>query len=179
MTMQPEQLKALRKGARMTLAEMAEAIGMSLDSVGRMERGVPGYPIEKRTALAVEYVVAQRMARLDGAEEREGDIPLAEAQINWADPEDDLDPPVVVSSLERPGQGLGRYSNSNGACTDHWQNGSTLSRLANLFMIVQHMTLVDKVDPRAAHDALIVIPEYRAMMPPDPALGLGREEVDG
>lgn len=52
--MQGDELRALRKSAGMTQAEMAEAIGMTATSIGLMERGAP---IEKRTALAVRYVV--------------------------------------------------------------------------------------------------------------------------
>ncbi|WP_294390397.1 helix-turn-helix transcriptional regulator [uncultured Sphingomonas sp.] len=55
--MQPDELRRLRKDAGMTLAQMAEALGMSLDSISRMERGVAGYPIERRTELAARYVV--------------------------------------------------------------------------------------------------------------------------
>lgn len=59
--MQPDELKAIRKAAGMSQGELAEAIGMSLDSVSRMERGMPGYPIERRTALAVRYVQMQAL----------------------------------------------------------------------------------------------------------------------
>lgn len=55
MAMQGEDLKALRKGAGMTQAELAEAIGMTGTSIGLMERGAA--PIEKRTELAVRYIV--------------------------------------------------------------------------------------------------------------------------
>ena len=53
--MQPEGLKALRMEAGLSQAELAEAIGMSRVTVGLMERGEA--PIEKRTELAVRYVV--------------------------------------------------------------------------------------------------------------------------
>ena len=54
--MQPDELRALRKSAGLTIAQMAQAIGMSVDTISRMERGLPGYPIERRTELAVRYV---------------------------------------------------------------------------------------------------------------------------
>jgi transcriptional regulator with XRE-family HTH domain len=176
MTMQPEQLKDLRKSARLTIAEMAEAIGMSLDSVGRMERGVPGYPIEGRTQLAVQTVAAYRIACWNDPGEREGDIPLEEAQIIWADAEDNIVPPVAVRSIDRQHRGDERYANSNGACCAGWKEAGGLGRLIRLFALVQDMTLSAKLDPRAVHDALIVIPEYRSIMPSDPALGLQRDE---
>jgi len=53
--MQPEGLKALRMQAGLSQAELAELIGMSRVTVGLMERGEA--PIEKRTELAVRYVV--------------------------------------------------------------------------------------------------------------------------
>ena len=53
--MQPEGLKALRMQAGLSQAELAELIGMSRVKVGLMERGEA--PIEKRTELAVRYVV--------------------------------------------------------------------------------------------------------------------------
>lgn len=53
--MQPEGLKALRMQAGLSQVELAELIGMSRVTVGLMERGEA--PIEKRTELAVRYVV--------------------------------------------------------------------------------------------------------------------------
>jgi DNA-binding XRE family transcriptional regulator len=55
--MQPDELKALRKDAGWTQDEMAEAIGVSRVLIGQMERGQA--PIERRTELAVRYVVDQ------------------------------------------------------------------------------------------------------------------------
>ena len=52
--MQPDELKAIRKGAGMTQHQLAEAIGLSHGYIGEMERGEK--PIEKRTALAVIHV---------------------------------------------------------------------------------------------------------------------------
>lgn len=54
MTMQGEQLKAIRKGLGWTLAKMAEELGMSETYVGQMERGQK--PIERRTELAALYL---------------------------------------------------------------------------------------------------------------------------
>jgi len=53
--MQPEELKALRMEAGLSQVELAGLIGMSRVTVGLMERGEA--PIEKRTELAVRYVV--------------------------------------------------------------------------------------------------------------------------
>lgn len=54
MTMQPDELKTARKGAGMSQAQLAEAIGMARETIGAMERGAA--PIELRTALAVRFV---------------------------------------------------------------------------------------------------------------------------
>ena len=56
--MQPDEMRTIRKAAGLSQGDLAERIGMSLDTISRMERGVPGYPIEKRTALAVRFVLA-------------------------------------------------------------------------------------------------------------------------
>ena len=53
--MQPNELREIRREAGMSQAELAEAIGMSRVTIGLMERGEA--PIEKRTELAVRYVV--------------------------------------------------------------------------------------------------------------------------
>jgi DNA-binding XRE family transcriptional regulator len=55
--MQPDELKVLRKVAGWTQDELAEAIGVSRVLIGQMERGQA--PIERRTELAVRYVVDQ------------------------------------------------------------------------------------------------------------------------
>ena len=53
--MQGSELKALRKQAGLSQAELASAIGMARETIGLMERDAA--PIEKRTELAVRYVV--------------------------------------------------------------------------------------------------------------------------
>ena len=53
--MQGDEMKALRKAAGMSQAELGAAIGMSQKFIGMMERGDAA--IEKRTELAVRYVV--------------------------------------------------------------------------------------------------------------------------
>lgn len=63
MTMQSDELKALRKAAGLTQAALAEALDMHRVTIGDMERGAAA--IERRTELAVRYVVerAVRFAR--------------------------------------------------------------------------------------------------------------------
>ncbi len=52
--MQGDELKAIRKELGWTIAEMAEALGLSPTWVGQMERDYK--PVERRTALAVRYL---------------------------------------------------------------------------------------------------------------------------
>lgn len=54
MTMQPEELKALRQRLGMSQQAFADAIGMGREAVNKMESGK--LPIERRTELAARYV---------------------------------------------------------------------------------------------------------------------------
>lgn len=58
--MQGYELKALRKAAKLTQGQLADAIGLSQGFIGEMERGEK--PVEKRTELAVRYVIEQGLA---------------------------------------------------------------------------------------------------------------------
>lgn len=57
--MQGTELKALRKQAGMTQAEVAEALGMTQTYVGLMERGEA--PIEKRTERMIQEILRARI----------------------------------------------------------------------------------------------------------------------
>ncbi|MEP9402070.1 helix-turn-helix transcriptional regulator [Sphingomonas sp. VNH70] len=57
MTMQPAELRTLRKAMGMTQGDLATALDMAVSSIGRMERGE--LPIERRTDLAVRWLHAQ------------------------------------------------------------------------------------------------------------------------
>lgn len=68
-TMTGEEMKTLRKAARMSQAELAGAIGMSRETIGQMERDQA--PIELRTKLATEMVcrlVAMRNLMVEAAD---------------------------------------------------------------------------------------------------------------
>jgi len=52
-----EEMKALRMRAGLSQAELASAIGMSRESIGRMERSAD--TVEKRTELALRYIAQQ------------------------------------------------------------------------------------------------------------------------
>lgn len=52
--MQGDELRSIRKGLGLTLAQMAQALDMSETYIGQMERGQR--PIERRTELAARYL---------------------------------------------------------------------------------------------------------------------------
>ncbi len=60
--MQGTELKAMRTSAGMSQAELGDAIGMSRETIGQMERGQA--PIELRTALAVKQVTQDNFVGL-------------------------------------------------------------------------------------------------------------------
>lgn len=60
MTMQGDELKALRQGLGLSQADFADAIGLSRVLIGQMERGQA--PIEKRTAMAARYLMLTKGA---------------------------------------------------------------------------------------------------------------------
>lgn len=49
-----EEMKALRQRTGLSQAALAAAMGMSRESIGRMERS--GEPVERRTELALRYI---------------------------------------------------------------------------------------------------------------------------
>lgn len=59
MNMQPDEVRAIRKKLRLTQAELAEELGMSLSAVNKMEKGA--IPIEPRTAVALGHVFAMKI----------------------------------------------------------------------------------------------------------------------
>lgn len=66
MTMQGEELKALRKATGMTQADFGTAMGLSRVSIGLMERGEA--PIERRTILAARYLAEHPEAAVETGE---------------------------------------------------------------------------------------------------------------
>lgn len=66
MAMQGAELRRIRKGMKLTLAELGEALGLSGNFIGMMERGEKA--IEKRTELAVLYLDQNGVPKGDGDE---------------------------------------------------------------------------------------------------------------
>ncbi|WP_261390725.1 helix-turn-helix domain-containing protein [Caenibius sp. WL] len=64
--MQGAELRRIRKGMKLTLAELGEALGLSGNFIGMMERGEKA--IEKRTALAASQLWVQFALRKSAPE---------------------------------------------------------------------------------------------------------------
>jgi DNA-binding XRE family transcriptional regulator len=158
--MNADELKKLRNNMRWTQQELADALGMSRKSIVEME--AERAPIEQRTAIAAR-ALADRLHTIWGTArrdmgEREGDVPIREAQIIW-DHDGNLDPPVKV--MRRGDRDDTRYDASFGCCNAGWEEMSDVGRLLCLYARMNEVVLKDGVDPAAMHAALSVIPEYR------------------
>lgn len=102
------------------------------------------------------------------------DISLIDAMILWNprhenEPIENNDGRVcVVKWPDRPNNQdkLGLIY-SNGACFSCWREASDFQRLTKLFIEAWHMVCRDGVHPKAIHEALMVIPEYRAALSGD------------
>lgn len=157
--MQPDDLKAARGEMGMTQGNLAEALGLTPQFIGMMERGEK--PIERRTALAVRQLY-NSTTPLYGEREEElqpGDVPLADAMIVWEHDNSDVRPRIKVVG---PGQDDRRYAASYGACNADWKYADAVGQLLRLLSRIPEWTLLEGIPPREVHDALWVIPEYRA-----------------
>jgi transcriptional regulator with XRE-family HTH domain len=159
--MQADDLKGARKALGMSQEAMADAIGVSRVLLGQMERDQA--PIEKRTAVAASGVLNDKMPIYNDRPLTSfaGDVPLADAVIFW---EKGVEPPVRVL---RHGMDDRRYSNSQGSCTGPWHIMGDGWRMTRLLALFHEITVADKIDPAAVHDAFLSIPEYRRTVCPD------------
>ena len=171
--MQGDELRTVRGEMRMTQGEFAEALGLTPTFIGMMERG--DRPIEKRTELAARQLYNERLPLYGGwdVEELDGDVPLADAMIIW-----DNDDPALHPRIKVLFHGNGddqRYSSSFGACNSDWIHADTIGRLLRLFSRFPEWTMLEGLSPKEVHDALWVIPEYRASVCHQFALDKERE----
>lgn len=105
----------------------------------------------------------------------DGDVPLREAQVIWDYHGDEPDAPSVLVMGHPDANGRDRwgsrddnnYHSSWGACSSDFNDASAERKLLMLFRQYHWMVLTKEVDPKAAHEAFLVIPEYRAEMPID------------
>lgn len=87
------------------------------------------------------------------------DIPLREVQIIW-EPQRDGVPPVRVMGLRDRDDP--DYFASWGACNNDFNQEDDAGRLTKLFQQFHQLVVLYRIDPQAVHEALMVIPEYRA-----------------
>lgn len=105
----------------------------------------------------------------------DGDIPLAEVQVIWEYVGKEPDAPSVIvmghpneSGRDRWGNRDDKdYTSSWGACSTDFNEASADEKLLMLFKQFHWMALTREVEPKAIHEAFLVIPEYRAQMPRD------------
>lgn len=165
--MDRDQLKAARQELGMSQHELAEALGLTPQFIGMMERGEKA--IELRTVLAVRQIYNERTPLYDTVERpaREGDVPLRDAMIIW---DEEMSPRLKVVA-----NGSGdddRYSSSYGACNSDWAHADDVGRLLRLFSRMPEWTVIDGIPAREVHDALWVIPEYRRAVAQEFMLGI-------
>lgn len=57
-----------------------------------------------------------------------------------------------------------QLSDTTGACWSSWSGATNHRRLLQIFIESWHIVCRDGLDPKMVHEALLVIPEYRATM---------------
>lgn len=94
-----------------------------------------------------------------------GDIPLKSAMIAWNDLREDRGTPGQVMVIPWPDTKAAcdhlKLTMTCGAAMTEWRNWSKERRLLQLFIEAWYIVCGDGVEPKAMHDALMVIPEYR------------------
>lgn len=94
-----------------------------------------------------------------------GDIPLKKAMLAW-NPNNKyaFGEPGKVMVIPHPDKGYCDHFKlvcTVGACMGGWDKITRTERLAHLFIEAWFIVCRDNVSPKAMHDALMVIPEYR------------------
>lgn len=104
------------------------------------------------------------------------DVPLQSAMLLWDDGGDhghggnaertkaSASPLILDHSLSADGPE--NFDNATGACFSHWREMPTSEQLAELMRDAWMAVVRDKVDPQAMHHALLVVPEFRAILHP-------------
>lgn len=94
-----------------------------------------------------------------------GDIPLKNAMLAWNENNKyAYGERGKVMVIPHPDKGYCNYfklANTVGACMVGWEKLTKTQRLAHLFIEAWFIVCRDNVSPKAMHDALMVIPEYR------------------
>lgn len=90
------------------------------------------------------------------------DIPLDKAQIVWTLMDGKEGPPLKV--VGGPIKDDDNYLSSWGACDSLFQEASDEKKLTMLLSETVNLTVNEGIPPSVVHEALMVIPEYRAAM---------------
>jgi len=91
-----------------------------------------------------------------------GDVPLKHAMVAWNCARSG-DPRIAViphPDMDGWTDHL-KLTSTTGACWTAWEKWTKAQRLAKLYVEVWHIVCRDGVDPKAVHEALLAIPEYR------------------
>src|SRR5687768_12457788 len=95
-----------------------------------------------------------------------GDIPLAEAQLIWNYEGKKADMPAA-RVMGIGGKDDNDYISSWGACNGDFADADDETKLLMLFRQFHWLVLSGEVKPKALHEALLVIPEYRKHIEPE------------
>ena len=160
MTMQGEELNALRKVLGATQQDLADGLGMSRKAVNEMEKGHT--PIERRTELAVQQLHnrARRLYTAHDVTPLPGDVPLLNATIFWDRDAAESGAPVLVTDLANLDK-AGPYLSNIGAGNFGWSQADDVWRLLRLLALFVELTAIEGVPAVSVHKAFSVIPEYR------------------
>ena len=93
------------------------------------------------------------------------DIELKDAVLLWTSPINGDEPGYLVARLGS--KAYDEFDNQAGACISHWREFDDAGRLMRLMIEAWHAVVFDKVPAEMVHKALLVIPEYRAIISGD------------
>lgn len=95
------------------------------------------------------------------------DIPIADAMLCWTGGRHGDTPACKVVSYPDELGLSDEYLCNVGACFANWDAKSTVGQQLQLMIDAWHMVAFDKVPADMAHEALLVVPEYRSMLADD------------
>lgn len=94
------------------------------------------------------------------------DVPISKALILYTPPRNDLPAAFAIRPLGHPD--YDKFAFKVGACFRTWQEDADPERLKlRLLIDVWHAVAFYDIPPKLAHEALLVIPEYRDMLADD------------
>lgn len=94
------------------------------------------------------------------------DVPISKALILYTPPRNDMPAAFAIRPLGHPD--YDKFAFKVGACFRTWQEDADPERLKlRLLIDVWHAVAFYDIPPKLAHEALLVIPEYRDMLADD------------